>query len=101
MQPLINTSPFVRFAYSVLVARSGTLLSRVFIVACATIVLTIVSGGAVFCYRPRASVANSRGLLSPLVFIVVVCRLLRVVVCWEQSRCVHGESLTVGVTYVL
>ena len=29
MQPSINPSPFVRFALSVLVARSGTLLSRV------------------------------------------------------------------------
>ena len=97
MQTSINPSPFVRFAYSVLVARSGTLLSRVFIVACAMIVLTIASTRIVFCYRPRASVANSRGLFSPLTLLVASCKLLRVVDCWEQSVCVHGESLTVGV----
>ena len=49
MQLSINPSPFVRFALSVLVARSGTLLSRVFIVACATSVLTFASGGACSC----------------------------------------------------
>ena len=75
---LLDTSPFVRFALSVLVARSGTLLSRVFIVACATsvgVVLTVASMSVVFCYRPRASVANSRGLLVSLILLVVVCKL--------------------------
>ena len=59
MQPSINPSPFVRFALSVLVARSGTRLSRVLLVAYATsggVVLAFVSGWVVFCYRPRASV---------------------------------------------
>ena len=33
-------------------------------------VLAFVSGGACSCYRPRASVANSRGVLVSLGFIV-------------------------------
>ena len=44
MQPLINPSPFVRFALSVLVARSGTLLSRV---------LAIISGVLATALVPR------------------------------------------------
>ena len=55
MQTSIYPSPFVRFALSVLVARSGTLLSRVFIVACATIVgvLAISSGLLASALVPR------------------------------------------------
>ena len=47
MQPSINPSPFVRFALSVLVARSGTLLSRVLAFASALLaqVALVVSIG--------------------------------------------------------